>query len=303
MAARSLKKMETSLPTKDVGPRKALGRGLAALIPSGPAPATSAASAGYRILPIERLHPNKKQPRKYFDEAALADLSASIKEQGILQPVVVRRQGDGYEIVAGERRWRAATRAGLQEIPAIVKDLSDSTALQIALIENVQRQDLDPLEEAEAYGRLIREHKLTHEVVAKAVGKSRAAITNSLRMLKLPEEILNYLADGRLTPGHARALMMLPDKASILRLAEDIVGRNSSVREAESKARALLKKKRGAAPAEAAGGAAETSVEDRLRKALGAKVKLHHKDGKGYLEIHFHSLDALDTLMDKLLAS
>lgn len=297
--------MESTIPNKDMGPRKALGRGLAALIPSGgsaPVQSSNAASSGYRILPIERLHPNKKQPRKFFDEDALEDLASSIKEQGVLQPVVVRRQGEGYEIVAGERRWRAATRAGLQEIPAIVKDFSDTIALQVALIENVQRQDLDPLEEAEAYGRLIREHKLTHDVVAKAVGKSRAAITNSLRMLKLPEEVLNYLADGRLTPGHARALMMLPDKASILRLSEDIVGRKMSVRDAENKARVLLKKKRGGKDSEEPGGSAENSVEDRLRKALGTKVKLHHKNGKGHLEIHFHSLDLLDTLMDKLLA-
>jgi ParB family chromosome partitioning protein len=294
----------TSTPPKDAGPRKALGRGLAALMPSAPAakPAASPTSTGYRVLPIERVHPNKTQPRKHFDETALSELVSSITTQGVLQPIVVRKSGEEYEIVTGERRWRAATRAGLNEIPAGVKDFSDMVALEVALIENLQRQDLDPLEEAEAYGRLIREHKLTHDQVAEAVGKSRSAVTNTLRLLKLPEPVLAMLADGRLTAGHARALMQLGDKNTILRVADDFVGRRASVRDAENKVRQLTKGKKKTAAAEEEGTSpAEASVEERLQRALGTKVRLRQRHGKGHIEIHFHSLDALDGLLDKLL--
>ncbi|HET6347227.1 MAG TPA: ParB/RepB/Spo0J family partition protein, partial [Myxococcota bacterium] len=279
--------------------------GLAALMPSAPPakPAASTGSTGYRVLPIERVHPNKTQPRKHFDETALTELVSSISTQGVLQPIVVRKSGDGYEIVAGERRWRAATRAGLHEIPAVVKEFSDMVALEVALIENLQRQDLDPLEEAEGYHRLIREHKLTHDQVAEAVGKSRSAITNALRLLKLPEPVLAMLADGRLTAGHARALMQLNDKQMIVRVADDLVGRRASVRDAETKVRQLSKSKKRGAQAEEEGGSspAEASVEERLQRALGTKVRLRQRHGKGHIEIHFHSLDALDGLLDKLL--
>ena len=306
-------------PLGDANKRKALGRGLAALMPphvpsTAPKPAAAATPApavvtsvagtsGFRILPIERVHPNKTQPRKQFDEAALADLVSSIKTQGVLQPLVVRRIGEGYEIVAGERRWRAATRAGLREVPAIVKEYSDNVALQVALVENLQRQDLDPLEEAEAYGRLIRDYKLTHDEVAQAVGKSRVAVTNTLRLLKLPEEVLGYLADGRLTAGHARALMSVDDKKQQVALAIDLVGRRASVRDAETKARALAKsKKRQAAAAVApAPTPAEVSVEDRLQRALGTKVRLQHSAGNGKIEVYFSSFAELDELLDKLI--
>lgn len=309
-------------PMADANKRKALGRGLAALMPghatsAAPKPSANAApvsaptvttavagTSGFRILPIERIHPNKKQPRKQFNEGALADLVSSIQTQGVLQPLVVRRSGDGYEIVAGERRWRAATRAGLREVPAVVKDYSDNIALQVALVENLQRQDLDPLEEAEAYGRLIRDHKLTHEEVALAVGKSRSVVTNTLRLMKLPEEILGYLGDGRLTAGHARALMTVEDKKLQLALAADLVGRCASVRDAETKARALAKsKKRQAnADANAAGPTpAEVHVEERLQRALGTKVRLVHSGGNGKIEVYFGSFAELDALLDKLI--
>jgi ParB family chromosome partitioning protein len=294
---------DTSSTMKDAGPRKALGRGLAALMPSAPpAKPGSTTSTGYRVLPIERVHPNKTQPRKHFDETTLLELVSSISTQGVLQPIVVRKSGEGYEIVAGERRWRAATRAGLHEIPAVVKEFSDMVALEVALIENLQRQDLDPLEEAEGYHRLIREHKLTHDQVAEAVGKSRSAITNALRLLKLPEPVLTMLADGRLTAGHARALMQLNDKQMIVRVADDLVGRRASVRDAENKVRQLSKSKKRAAQSEEDGSSpAEASVEERLQRALGTKVRLRQRHGKGHIEIHFHSLDALDGLLDKLL--
>jgi ParB family chromosome partitioning protein len=286
--------------TKDSGPRKALGRGLAALIPpsSGAAPAM-ASSPGLRLLPIERIRPNKSQPRKTFAEDALAELAASIEEQGVLQPVLVRRRGEDYELIAGEWRWRAAAKAGLREIPAVIKELSDAEALAVALIENLQRQDLDPLEEAEAYSRLIREHHLTQDEVATAVGKSRVAITNSLRLLKLPDAILAMLGDGRLTAGHARALMTVTSEAAQLKLASDVAARKLSVRDTERLARlAQAPAAKKSTPGRRT--PAEAQVEERLQRALGTKVRLKNRRGKGRIEVYFHSLDELDRLLDKL---
>jgi ParB family chromosome partitioning protein len=281
-----------------------LGKGLGALLQGGASAVgapTSTVSGGLRVLPVEKIKPNKTQPRKIFDEVALQELSDSIKEKGVLQPIVVRKLGEHYEIVAGERRWRAASLAGVQEIPAVVKELSDSEALQIALIENIQRRDLDPLEEAESYSRLIREHKLTHDQIAQAVGKSRVAVTNSLRLLRLPDEVMGMLADGRLTAGHARALMMLESEPTILKLARDIVGRQMSVRDAELKARSLTKNRKHGEDATETGSSAVASVQDRLQKALGTKVRLKEANGSGVIEIVFHSLEQLDGLLDKLL--
>lgn len=274
--------------------RPALGRGLAALIP-GAAP-VAAAPAGLRSLPIERVHANRTQPRKHFEPEALADLVESVKTRGVLQPIIVRRLGDGYEIVAGERRWRAAQQAGLHEIPAVIKDLADTDVLQVAIIENVQREDLDPLEEAEAYQRLIREHQLTQEAVAKAVGKNRATIANALRLLNLPDPVLAMLGDGRLTAGHARALMQMPDAKSMQKLADEIVARKLSVRDAEQRAR--LAKKPAAGKNDGKQSPAEVAVQERLQRKLATKVRLHHRQGKGRIEIFFHSLDELDRLLD-----
>jgi ParB family chromosome partitioning protein len=295
--------MGSALGKKGKAPAgNALGRGLGALLQGGASSVgapTSTVSGGLRVLPIDKIKPNKTQPRKIFDEQALQELSESIKAKGVLQPIVVRKLGDAYEIVAGERRWRAASLAGVQEMPAIVKELSDVEALQIALIENIQRRDLDPLEEAETYSRLIREYKLTHEHVAQAVGKSRVAVTNSLRLLKLPDEVMGMLADGRLTAGHARALMMIESDPSVLKLARDIVGRQMSVRDAELKARALSKHKKKASQEDTSSHAV-ASVQDRLQKALGTKVRLKEENGSGTIEITFHSLEQLDGLLDKL---
>jgi ParB family chromosome partitioning protein len=295
--------------------RKALGRGLASLMPpalvggppvhrqgpvGGPSP-----SSGHRMLPIHMLVPAKEQPRREFDDAALKELAASIKIHGILQPPVVRRHGEVYQIVAGERRWRAACLAGLQEIPVFIKELSDSHALQIALIENVQRQDLDPLEEAEAYGRLIRDHKLTHDDLAKAVSKSRSAITNSLRLLKLPRAVLELLATGDLTSGHARALMSLEDGGAMQEVAQEIVGRGWSVRDAEARVKRLLegrRAKKGGKKGAKGRSTAEIDLQDRLTQALGTKVLLEQKRGKGRIEIYFQSLDVLDGLLDRLIS-
>jgi ParB family chromosome partitioning protein len=277
---------------KENNPRKALGRGLAALIPQTP----SNPAPGLRALPIERIHPNRGQPRKVFDEASLEELAQSIQARGILQPVVVRRRGDDYELVAGERRWRAAARAGLQQVPAIVKELSDADALQVALVENLQRQDLDPLEEAEAFSRLVQDHGLSQEELAIAVGKSRSAVSNSLRLLKLPKPVLEMLADGRLTAGHARALMTMASEPAMLDLASTVVARGMSVREAERHARSLTQKpkqKREQSPA-------EINVEERLQRSLGTKVRLRHRQGKGKIEIFYHSIDQLNDLLNRI---
>jgi len=255
---------------------------------------------GLRQLPIERIRANRKQPRKMFDEAKLQELAASIKERGILQPIIVRRAGDGYELVAGERRWRAAAKAGLREIPAVIKELSDSDSLQVALIENLQRDDLDPLEEATAYRNLIGEHGLTQETLAQAVGKNRATISNSLRLLKLPEPVLDMLGQARLTAGHARALMTLSDEELVLRLAQEIISQKMSVRDAEHRARAMQEIRKAPAAKHAKATPAERQVEEKLQRALGAKVRLHHRRGKGRLEIFFNSLDELDAIIAKV---
>lgn len=309
MSSATKAKINTGSKKEEATPRKGLGRGLAALLPTTPGGEGSpgiVSGNSLRMLPIERVKPNKTQPRKVFDEVGLEELTASIKARGVLQPIVVRRDGqNGYEIVAGERRWRASTRAGLHEIPAIVRDFTDSETLQIALIENLQRRDLDPLEEAEGYHRLIEEYKLTHEQVAEAVAKNRSTISNSLRILKLPKAVLGMLADGRLTAGHAKALMSLTDASAIAKLAEDIVARGLSVRDTEHRARLLLQSKK--KDKAAAGGPAgkkstpeELSVEERLQRALGTKVRLHHRKGRGHMEVFFNSFDELDGILDRI---
>ncbi|MCK5689928.1 ParB/RepB/Spo0J family partition protein [Myxococcota bacterium] len=278
--------------------RKALGRGLAALMPTAPTQTPGTEDKGLRYLAIERIHPNKSQPRKVFDPEAIDELAASIEAQGILQPIIVRRKGDGYEVVAGERRWRAAAKAGLHEIPVLVKDFSDQGALEVALIENIQRRDLDPLEEAAAYSRLLKDHNMTQEKLAGSVGKSRVTIANSLRLLKLPKAVLSMLAEGRLSPGHARALMTLNEASQIPHLAQELVKRKATVREAEQRARQLNKevktsKKETKTPA-------EKSVEDRLQQVLGTRIRLVDRKGKGRIEISFHSYEQLDDLLDRI---
>lgn len=287
-------------------PRRALGRGLSSLIP--PSAAATSTGSGYRTLPIERLKPNKKQPRKIFDEAALAELAHSIRTQGILQPILVRKLGDDYEIVAGERRWRAATRAGLREVPTVVKDLSDSHALQIALIENIQRSDLDPIEEAEAYHRLCEEHKLTHEELAEAVGKNRVTITNSLRLLKMPQAVLQLLMEGKLTASHVRPLIPLEDEKLMVRLAEEFAGRKVSVQQAKERVAQVMaqlkktSKGRGAASRGATGKSEGVKhLEEQLQSYLKTKVILDVAGTSGEIRIKWHGLAVLDDIVEKIM--
>jgi ParB family chromosome partitioning protein len=218
-----------------VARRSGLGKGLQALIPT-----EVAAELGSLLqeLPIGRLRPNPRQPRDHFDEEALASLAASIKELGVLQPVLVRPVGDEFELVAGERRWRAAKRAGLQTIPALVRDTTDDASLEQALVENLHREDLNPLEEAAAYQQLLEDFGLTHEELAARMGKSRAAITNTLRLFQLPAGIQRLVAEGQLTAGHARALLGTPDRAFQEALAKRAVSEGWSVRAVEEAVRA-----------------------------------------------------------------
>lgn len=291
--------------------RPALGRGLSSLIP--PKPTTPASSStivqetpGLLNLGIELIHPSKSQPRKDFNPDALEELAASIKEHGILQPVVVRKSGPtSYELVAGERRWRAAQKAGLREVPAVVKEVASNEVLTLALVENLQRMDLNPIEEAEAFRHLVDELSMTQEDVAKAVGKDRTTIANALRLLKLPAAVRLAVVDGQLTMGHARALLSLadadgsqPDEA-ILRAAREVIAKNLSVRATEALVRAH-KSDEPASSSPEPRTAAHRELEDQLRHRFGVKTVVREKGGRGALELHFHTLDELDELLAKL---
>ncbi len=280
--------------------RSRLGRGLAALIgdmgPDEARPAPNQKSArGDRRVPIEFVRPSARNPRRTFREEGLEELANSIREKGIIQPIVVRPQdGDRYEIVAGERRWRAAQRAGLHEIPVIVVDLSDREALEIAIIENVQRADLNALEEAQGYEALMAQFDYTQADLAKVIGKSRPHIANTLRLLKLPEGVKVYLADGRISPGAARALLTHDDPE---RLARQIMEKGLTVRDVENlgKAKAAIAN-RVAAPKDAD----TRALEKRLSDILGLAVSLQSKGEAGELRIRFSDLDQLDLLCRKL---
>jgi ParB family chromosome partitioning protein len=292
--------------------RKALGRGLAALIPSAAAPTPPPAAApdsgrpndGLRTVAIEDVHPTREQPRKHFDDARLEELAASIRAQGIIQPLVVRlRAAGGYELIAGERRWRAAQRAGLHEVPAVIRDVAPKRAFEMALVENLQREDLNPIEEAQGFERLIDEFGYTQEALAARVGKDRSTVANALRLLKLPEGVRGMVTEGRLSMGHARALLGLEEAEAIERLARRVAARELSVRQVE----ALVRRERdGAAPVSATApprpNVNARDLADRLTRALGTRVKVVDEGGgKGRLEISYHSLDQLDVVLSRIL--
>jgi ParB family chromosome partitioning protein len=296
--------------------RKALGRGLAALIPGTreleavPAPTFGAPTGagrdadGLRTVAIEDVHPSAQQPRKQFDDARLDELAASIRVQGIIQPLVVReRAAGGYELIAGERRWRAAQRAGLHEVPAVVRDVAPKRAFEMALVENLQREDLNPIEEAQGFERLVEEFGYTQETLAARVGKDRSTVANALRLLRLPESVLGLVIAGRLSMGHARALLGLEAADAIERLARRVVARELSVRQVE----ALVRREReddGRAPPTppAAPSASARDLALRLTRALGTRVKVVEEGpGKGHLAISYHSLDQLDAVLARIL--
>lgn len=277
--------------------KPALGRGLGALLADARGPAPSAA-AGVLRLPVEQIHADRANPRKDFDESALEELAESLRNQGVLQPVLVRKDGKGgYRLIAGERRWRAAQRAGLLEMPAIVREATDAEAYELALVENIQRADLNPLEEAEAYKRLLEERRWTQEQVADRVGKDRSTVANALRLLSLPNEVKQLLVEGDLDMGHARAIVSLPRAADMVALARAVVTEKLTVRETEARAKAQ-KGTSGRKPREAAKASPEARrlVED-LQRRLGTKVRLVEKgQGKGRLEIEYFSYEDLDRI-------
>jgi ParB family chromosome partitioning protein len=285
--------------------KPALGKGLSALIPKKEQAKKKEPGKGNEILDlnITAIKPNEYQPRRVFKDKALNDLVSSIKEKGVIQPVIVRKSSDSsYELIAGERRWRASGMAGLKVIPAIVKDAAPVEALELALIENIQREDLNPLETAEAFARLIEDFSLTHEDLSKKVGKDRATVSNYLRILKLPGEIKRLVAEGSLSIGHAKALLQIENKRIQLDIAKKIVQSGLSVREVEKLSKKLAAMGTAAAKVTPPKDAQIASLEEKLMHSLGTKVRLIHKSNKrGKLEIDYYSLDELDRLLEILI--
>lgn len=276
--------------------KSGLGKGLESLM--GEADAEIGAMNPDSSVPLARIRPNKGQPRKNFDASELAELTDSIKQNGVLQPLLVRKSGADYEIVAGERRYQAAKAAGLQEVPVIVRDVSDDEIFKLALIENLQRADLNPIEEAQGYKKLIKDDDLTQEQLAGLVSKSRSAITNKLRLLDLPAEVQDLMSDGRLTAGHARAILAVPSDEGRIKLAEKVVAKNLSVRQTESLAPLF------------SGSGEPTKREPlpqsfkraarQLRMALDTNVKVKKVRGKNKIEIEFASDEELSKIVDLL---
>ena len=272
-----------------------LGRGLGALLGSSVSPAPEAPSAGVQELPIDSIVANPRQPRKDFGNKALVELSASLKRSGVLQPVVVRRYGQQFQIVVGERRWRAAQMAGLTHIPAVVREVTDAEALELALVENLLREDLNPMEEAEAYQRLLTEFSWTQEELGQRVGKDRSSVANCLRLLKLPDLIQADLRTGRLTMGHARALLSLTSTADQLKLREEILAHSGSVRATEEgvqRKQRIMPRRIGRRSADLA------ALEDSLRQALATRVRLVGNERAGRIEIAYTSAEDLERLAE-----
>ncbi len=273
-----------------------LGRGLDALIPKGDN------LEGYIVASINELKPNMFQPRKDFDDETISELASSIKEKGILQPLVVRTISGGYEIIAGERRWRAAQRAGITRVPVIIKEATDREVLELALIENLQREDLNPIEEAVAYQQLIDEFELTHEDVSRQIGKDRSTITNQLRLLKLPEEAKKALIAGDITAGHARAILSIESSAEAREALKAILKQKLSVRKTEQLIQNISKrKKKDAKPR--SDDIYIRQITDELKKSLSTQVRIVDKQGKGKIEIDYYSNEELERLTSILKAN
>ncbi|MDD4504317.1 MAG: ParB/RepB/Spo0J family partition protein [Clostridiaceae bacterium] len=275
--------------------KRGLGKGLGALIPE------SEESDKNSIIEIKitDIEANEMQPRKAFDDETLADLSESIKEHGVVQPIIVRKVGNTYQIIAGERRWRASRIAGKRTIPAIVKECSNLEVMELALIENLQREDLNSIEEAQAYKSLIEEYDMTQEDISKKIGKSRPAIANSLRLLQLPQVIKNLIAEGKITQGHARALLAISGEKRQLEVAEKIINEQLNVRQIEKMAKDTKVKKKKQAPLNNYQ-IEINQLEERLKAALGTKVTIQHKNNKGRIEIEYYSNEDLDRILDLL---
>ena len=280
--------------------RIALGKGLGALLPElGQAEPRTLLYCG-----IEEILPNRAQPRKHFDESKLQELAESIKEKGILEPLIVRRTEQGYELIVGERRWRAAQKAGLKEVPVLVKETERREALEISLIENMQREDLNPIEEAEAFKHLIEEFNINQEDLSKRIGKDRTTVTNILRLLKLPLEIRDQLLQNRITSGHSRAILSLENKEKQKELCALIIKRGLSVREVEAIAKRWSEKpEKSVAPTKKKGDLESqlSSLQDSMRKYLGTKVHISQKGKRGKIEIEYYSHEDLERIVEAIL--
>jgi len=280
--------------------RKALGRGLGltALLP-----AAETGTQTIRDIAIDQIIPNRYQPRKNFDADALASLAASLKTNGLIQPIVVQAEADGkFELVAGERRWRAARMAGFSKIPAMVKALQEREMMEWALLENIQREDLNPIEKAQAYSRLMTEFSLTQEGIAERIGIDRSSVANFLRLLQLPKALWTEIAEGRITMGHAKVLLSSDIKGDLSRLAGEIKAKGLSVRQLE----ALVQKKKASSSSPRSGASGTSSpegleIEDRLRRSLGTKVRLIQQGQKGEIRIAYYSLEDLDRILEKIV--
>jgi len=275
-----------------------LGKGLDALIPKEIKEETPE-NSGILVMPIEKLHPNKFQPRKKFDDASIKELSVSIKEKGIIQPLMVRKAGSSYEIIAGERRWRASQIAGIRNIPVIINDANDEEVLELALIENLQREDLNPIEEAEAYKQLIDIHGLTHDEISKRIGKDRSTVTNQLRLLKLSAKAKEALINGLISPGHARALVTLENESEISEALGIIIKKGLSVRQAENLVKSIGKLK--ASVKQSTESVSKDKfimdIMDNLKRCLGTKVNISGKAERGKIEIEYYSSEEFDRLI------
>jgi ParB family chromosome partitioning protein len=286
---------------------RGLGKGLDSLIPNTvgvkkeSAPEAAQNTEKGTMVKITMVEPNRKQPRKNFDEDALQELSDSIKQFGLLQPILVQDRKDHYEIIAGERRWRAAKMAGLKEVPVIIRNYTEREIMEISLIENIQREDLNPIEEAQAYKRLIEEFGLKQDQVAERVSKSRAAVTNSMRLLKLSDEVQQMLIDDMLTTGHARALLAVENQEEQYVLAQKVFDEKLSVREVEKLVKNLNKPPKPVKPSDEAMKAIYQEIQERLKQRLSTKVVLTPKgDGAGKIEIEFYNHEDLERLLELL---
>ena len=281
--------------------RKGLGKGLESLIPTGgKMPSASSGVGGVQQVAVDAIRPNPRQPRIHFKEDDLAELAASIREHGVIQPLIVTPKPDGtFTLIAGERRWQAAEKAGLRTVPVITREANNQQMLEVALVENVQRADLNPMEEAEAYRQLVEEFGLSHEAVAKRVGKSRVAVTNTLRLLGLPDVVKQALVDGKITEGHARALLALSTQKAQASAMQTVINLSLSVRQTEE----LVRKLAGQKPIKAkkpSRSADVNDVEKRLQHSLGTKVSLKHGKKGGTVTIYYYSGEELDALIGKL---
>lgn len=288
--------------------RPALGRGMAALLSNAPAPQSAPASVPaipgrtFLLLPVEAIERNPDQPRKRFEDAKLEELAASIRQHGVVEPILVRKDGARYRILAGERRWRAAQRAGLKEVPAVVREATDREAFELALVENLQRADLNAIEEAEAYEVLLSDHGLTQEAIAGRVGKERSTVANALRLLRLPEEVRDAVRGGQLDMGHARALLGLDDLETLRKLAQRAIRERLSVRATEALVRSLARKPgKGGKEIPDADTPGLRDLGQRLQRRLGARCRVIPKSAvAGKLEVEYTSLDELDGILAKI---